>query len=424
MGAAHPGGRGQIRDLSRAVSCDEFDSPTAPLDTSVNAMSVRILLVSEGNPELPFAFSGIGKFLVDHLRAEQVQLDTADVALHGARRALAGAASWSPRRARWVSRYRGGDLSFYLRTQRARSALRTAAARYDALLQFGATFAPDGHNGTPYFLYCDSNKLLGRRSGFSPGAALTRGEYNRGVRRERGIYDAASGIFVFSDRVRNSFIEDFGVAPEKVATVYAGPNVDLARIPTRSPTRDAGQPPTVLFVGREFERKGGDVLLAAFRRVRRDLPDARLTIIGPRDLPVTEPGVESLGFLRKDSPDDWQKLVAAYASADVFCFPTRYEPFGIVLLEAMFFGLPCVASDAWAIPEIIVEGETGFRVPVDDVPGFADRLLRLLGDPLLARRMGMAGLARANATFTWQRVVRRMLARMQSTLAQTRPASP
>jgi glycosyltransferase involved in cell wall biosynthesis len=156
--------------------------------------------------------------------------------------------------------------------------------------------------------------------------------------------------------------------------------------------------------------------LAAFRRVRQFVPDARLIIIGPRELTVNDPGVEYLGFLRKDVPGDWERLVNAYAASHVFCLPTRFEPFGIVFIEAMFFGLPCVGPDAWAIPEMVVDGETGFLTSSEDEVQLADHLLRLLQNPDLARLMGAAGRERALQRFTWEAVAGRVVDAMQTSL--------
>jgi glycosyltransferase involved in cell wall biosynthesis len=164
----------------------------------------------------------------------------------------------------------------------------------------------------------------------------------------------------------------------------------------------------VLFVGRQFERKGGDLLLTAFRAVRERVAGARLVIIGPERLDVQQEGVEFVGFLEKDRADHRARLLDAYANADVFCLPTRFEPFGIVYLEAMYFGLPCVGTNAWAVPEMITDRVSGYTVPVGDVNALSDRLVRLLTDRSLARRMGDAGRARAENHFTWRAVVERM----------------
>jgi glycosyltransferase involved in cell wall biosynthesis len=121
------------------------------------------------------------------------------------------------------------------------------------------------------------------------------------------------------------------------------------------------------------------------------------------------PGVECLGDLDKATEAGWTALADAYAAAHVFAPPTRFEPFGIAFVEAMHFGLPCIGPRACAVPEIIVDGETGFTVPVDDVERLTERLLQLLTDTDLGRRMGDAGRARARDMFTWPRVVERML---------------
>jgi alpha-maltose-1-phosphate synthase len=196
---------------------------------------------------------------------------------------------------------------------------------------------------------------------------------------------------------------------DRVRAMYAGPNFDLNRIPSTVPARAADHPPTVLFVGRQFHRKGGDVLVESFRRVRTELSDARLIVAGPPAGYVEGPGISCVGNLDKNRPDEWAHLAAAYASADVFALPTRFEPFGIAFLEAMHFGLPCIGPEAWAVPEIIADGETGFTVPVDDVDALTDRLLRLLRNPTLARSLGIAGRERARRLFTWPQAVARIV---------------
>ena len=229
------------------------------------------------------------------------------------------------------------------------------------------------------------------------------------ARRELGVYSRAAAIFTLSERLRRSFVDDFLMPADRVRAIYAGPNLDLSRIPPVAPPRPNDHPPTVLFVGRQFHRKGGDVLLESFRRVRMKLPTARLIVAGPPAGYVEGPGITCVGNLDKKRAEEWAALVAAYASADVFALPTRFEPFGVAFVEAMHFGLPCIGPRAWAVPEIIADGETGFTVPVDDVEALTDRLLRLLEDRELARRMGEAGRERARRLFTWPQVVGRMV---------------
>jgi glycosyltransferase involved in cell wall biosynthesis len=172
------------------------------------------------------------------------------------------------------------------------------------------------------------------------------------------------------------------------------------------PTAD--RQPTILFVGLQFQRKGGDVLVQSFRQVRQQIGNARLVLAGVPVGFIDEPGVTCLGVLDKNKPEDAAALAAAYDAADVFALPTRFEPFGIAFVEAMHFGLPCIGPRAWAVPEIIDDGETGFTIPIDDVAALTDRLLRLLRSPALAQSMGAAGQRKAQRLFTWPRVVDRM----------------
>jgi glycosyltransferase involved in cell wall biosynthesis len=218
-----------------------------------------------------------------------------------------------------------------------------------------------------------------------------------------------------SEYLRRSFVNDFGLQKNQVCNVGAGPNLDLTQVPPPRARPRTGTP-TILFVGKQFERKGGAVLLEAFRTVRTRVLDTRLVIVGPTSPPTSEPGIEWLGNLDKNQSDGWGRLVAAYRESDVLCLPSLFEPFGISILEAMFFGLPCVGTGEWAIPEMIVDGETGYTVPRDDAPALADRLGRLLADPLRAHRMGLAGRQRAEERFSWTVVAARIGDRLQRCL--------
>jgi glycosyltransferase involved in cell wall biosynthesis len=268
----------------------------------------------------------------------------------------------------------------------------------------------------------DSCMRIAAGSPHSWAGVLTASEVAAVIVREQQAYERAATVFTFSEAVRQAFIREVGLPPERVVTTYAGPNLDLSRIPDRSRIARPTGVPTVLFIGREFERKGGDLLLQAFAKVRARIPEARLVVIGPRALTLQEPGVTNLGLLRKDEPREWARLIEAYRSADVFCFPTRYEPFGIVILEAMLFGLPCVATRTGAIPEMVQDGETGYLVPKDDVEALTTRLLLLLGNREQATRLGDAARKRADSDFTWAAVTAKMVAVMRQRILGPRIA--
>jgi glycosyltransferase involved in cell wall biosynthesis len=361
---------------------------------------LNLLFLAEGEPdEASASGSGAPASLAAHLRMAGLGVTGADVDLHGLTKGAAALATFAPRRRRWAVRYHLGAVPFALRSRRASRRVEAAPAT-DAVIQYGATFHPRT-GGRPLFLYCDSNVAMSRADPFAWAASLRHAELEAAVERERRVCDAAATIFTFSDVARRSFIQDLRLSPDKVVTAGVGPNFDVSEIRPRAGVRSGGAPPTVLFVGREFTRKGGDVLLGAFRRVRARLPQARLLVAGPAQGMTKEAGVSFLGHLPKQDPESRRRLRQAYEEADVFCLPTRYEPFGIAFLEAMYYGLPVVATRVWAVPEIVEDGTTGFTVARDDEAALADRLLVLLQDPVLSHRMGAAGRARAESRFTW-----------------------
>jgi starch synthase len=386
---------------------------------------MRILFLCEGSAESWDSWSGISKSLVDHLRAAGHAVHVRDVDLYGSDRWAAAAATLSLDRRRWATRYHLAEVPFRLRSRQARRRISSMRDRIDLIVQVGSTFDSRTPDGPPYCVCSDSNIRIaeaGSSTGFTDTVRLTADEVAAIVRREGAVYSGAAALFPLSERLRRSFIEDFDIPPDRVRAIYAGPNFDPASVEDGARPASGDAPPTVLFVGRQFHRKGGDVLVESFRRVRNQLRDARLVIAGQPIGSVDGEGIRCLGDLDKNSPEGWAALAAAYAEADVFALPTRFEPFGVAFVEAMHFGVPCIGPRAWAVPEIIVDGETGFTVPVDDVELLADRLVRVLSDRAMARRMGEAARRRAHSLFTWPLVVERMLSLM-TPLAPEQPTT-
>ena len=374
---------------------------------------MRILLLCEGDAETWDSWSGLSKSVVDHLRADGHTVICGDVDLAGIGKYWTAARTFSRDRRRWWVRYHLGPQGFAARSRRAAGILAKHRGNIDVVLQIGATFQLPKHAGVPYVLYCDSNIKLameGAASGYSEAVRLTDAELEQITERESRVYEGAARIFTVSERLRETFVRGFGVPADRVETILAGPNFPIGEAP-RVPDRSEAGEPVILFIGRAFDRKGGDVLLDALPIVQRSIPDAKLLIVGPPELPpsaIGRPGVEVLGFVNKDTAEGRRAILDAYARAKVFCLPTRFEPFGVVFLEAMHYGLPCVGPRAWAVPEIIDDQVTGRLVTPEDPQALADALVELLSSPAKAMAFGRAGRARLEQQFTWTHVVRRM----------------
>ncbi|WP_216327036.1 glycosyltransferase family 4 protein [Deinococcus aestuarii] len=223
------------------------------------------------------------------------------------------------------------------------------------------------------------------------------------MRLERDVYQGAARLFPWSDFTARSLIEDYGCDPARVVRVGAGTNL---MAPTLEHKRYDTQ--VALFVGFDFERKGGLDVLRAFQEVRGQLPEAELWIVGPR-LPKAppQPGVRWIGRV-----SDRAALADLYAQARLFVMPS-FEPWGHVFCEAMGHGLPCVALNVGPASEIVQQGRTGLLVEQGSPPALAAAMLRLLRDPGLAEELGHHAYERVREQFTWERVVDRMLPHLQ-----------
>lgn len=364
----------------------------------------RLVGVAPGPPFAVETWSGTSRHLLQALQRRGFDVAGVDGS-HGRVADLAArATTLSTRRSRWKARYQLSGASRVAATRRARRRMSTLGSAPDVMLQIGAWYDLTSSPGDPICCsYHDGNVLVHARSEdlpLGPGAAIVR----RRAAGERRVYDRLDLIFTMSDWLRGSFVEDFGQSPDKVITVGAGPNFDEVPQP---PGRE-GRAPVFLFVGRDFVRKGGPEVLEAFRRVRECRPDARLLLVGPPHAPQAAAGVTYVGPVSRESPEGAARLARLYEEATVFVLPSRYEPFGVALLEAMAWGLPCIAADVCAMPEIVEEGVTGLLAPPHASEALAARMLELAEDPHRALRMGAAGLARQRERFTWDTVAGRI----------------
>ncbi len=325
--------------------------------------------------------------------------DPATRRLRPAPRVLAHLAVAAARYGRLALRHRWNTaFAWDHHARRAGEALRAVRPAPDLVLQNGALFAPGLPPPFPYALLLDHTRALAEASPAWPRAGLaTPPDYGPGWRaREAAVYRGARVIATFSENVARSLTRDYGVDPGRVAVVGAGANV----FPAQAPRLDDGR--TVLFIGKEFGRKGGPILLDAFVRLRRRIPKARLLLAGPREAPPLPEGAFHLG------PVDLEEVPALLSQSTVFAMPTLREPFGLAFLDAMACGVPCVGTRLEAVPEIVVEGETGLLVPPGDPVALAAALERLLSDPLRARAMGARGRARVASRFLWSHVAARL----------------
>jgi len=210
----------------------------------------------------------------------------------------------------------------------------------------------------------------------------------------RRTYHAARALVCMSHWAARSLVAEYGIDPAAVVVNPDGIDVDYWR---PGPARDtAGGPVRVLFVGGDFERKGGPVLLDALAHI--DLPWELHLVTNATTLPVP-PEHAGRVHVHRGLTSNAPELVALYASCDVFALPTLGDCYSMATIEAMASGLPAICSDVGGIAEIVIDGETGFLIQPGDGAALAARLRTLLSDAALRQRLGAAGRRRAEASF-------------------------
>jgi glycosyltransferase involved in cell wall biosynthesis len=372
----------------------------------------RIAAVAPGAPLHPETFSGTSRSLLTALQRRGV-LEAAVDGRPSALTWIEKAACFAPDGERWRQWYNIGASPLSPAVRAAMSAVaarRLARGAQDAnvVLQLTGWFDPEAARRPGLALraaYHDGSVAAFLRRPdlkIDPSARRTRAA----LAYERRLNDHTDLILPMSEWLRRSFVEDYGQDPEKVVAVGAGSNVP---VPETVPERDFSRF-RLLFVGKQFERKGGPVLLRAFAAVRERHPDAELWIAGPGDLRVSQPGVHVHGLVGRDV------VGGLYKQATAFALPALYDPFPTAVREAMAYRLPCVGTDTGAMPEMVVDGETGFTVPAGDADALAERLLALAGDPDRARAYGEAGRRRYENRFTWDAVAGRVVAAIEQRL--------
>jgi len=259
---------------------------------------------------------------------------------------------------------------------------------------------------------------------------------------EKTAYEAADGVIAVSHGMRTDILRCYpSIDPDKVRVVHNGIDVDAWAAPSNDEERTAADAvvrhwgidtsrPALVFVGRITRQKG----LPYFLRAVEQLPPEVQVVLcaGAPDTKEIAAEVSAAVAKLQETRDGviWiekhlprAELVAVLDACTAFVCPSVYEPLGIVNLEAMAVGLPVVASATGGIPEVVVDGQTGILVPIEQVTDgtgtplrpdeFVSDLVAALTDAVSdaerARRWGAAGRQRATSDFSWDTIGERTL---------------
>jgi glycosyltransferase involved in cell wall biosynthesis len=259
---------------------------------------------------------------------------------------------------------------------------RTAGVQAAVVVQTIAAAKPQ----VPYVVYTDRVSLESRQVDREYRSTFTDGW----LAKERRLLRGARRVFVMGPSTVPWLTAQYGVDASRVQVVGAAANTTLGPpVPVRPACR------RLLFVGTQWDLKGGEELLAAFRTLRRDFPDLVLDVVGCVP-PRVPDGVRVHGRLAHTAMD------TVYEQADLLVLPTRSEAFGIAFLEALEKGLPCVGTSVANVPWIV--GDAGLCVAPRDIPALCQAIRTLIDNySEFAARARLRG-AQLSARWTWQRI--------------------
>lgn len=184
------------------------------------------------------------------------------------------------------------------------------------------------------------------------------------------ISSCCSGLFTMSNWLRKWLISQ-GLPSSKIYTVGGGNSVNPELICSQHRIHNR-----ILFIGMDFKRKGGFITYEAFKLLREQGENVELYVIGPTSNPIKNP-VDGYHFVGNVSFDEEAKY---YNMCDLFCMPSYFEAYGLVFVEALTFGLPCIGRNCYEMPYFIKNGDTGLLLKEDNPQELASLMYKGLHD--------------------------------------------
>jgi glycosyltransferase involved in cell wall biosynthesis len=226
-------------------------------------------------------------------------------------------------------------------------------------------------------------------------------------RLNRDCLRAARAVVAWSEWTKEGLVRDYEVPVQKIHVIPPGVNASAWERP--APRAGSDGPVRILFVGGNLERKGGLLLLDAFRSLRDRGVELHLVT---KDAVAEEAGLR----VHRDMQPNSEPLKQLYHGCDLFCLPTYGDCLPMVLSEAGAAGLPSVTTDVGAIPELVRDGETGIIVPKGDAAELARAIGALVERPDLRLRMGRRAVEVIRSSFDAEKTSLRLFELLRRTI--------
>ena len=294
-----------------------------------------------------------------------------------------------------ASRFWKNEKAFIARSKLTERKIRRLTYTPDLIFHVFSQYSPLWNKfDIPYVMYLDYTMALARKNWISWSPFSTQKEFADWEKCERKAYEKACYIFTMSNLVKSSLVQDYRINSEKITVIGSAAN----RQPYEGEKTFGSK--IILFNGSDFERKGGNLVLAAFKQVKTAIPEARLVIVG-KDLSIAEAGVDNPG--RISSLSEMQNL---FLKADLVVAPALCDPFPTFVIEALNYGVPCIVSASDGMPEIIDNGVNGIVIeqPTPDV--LAQKIIHLLDDIPRLKSMSEKAREKVKIKLNWDSIAK------------------
>lgn len=225
----------------------------------------------------------------------------------------------------------------------------------------------------------------------------------QGIELDKKAFRKSAHCMLASEWNRNSAVNDYGIDAKKISVIPCGANLD--KIPDKAELNmEASGKCRLLFLGVEWDRKGGDIALETFHLLKQQGLNPCLHIIGcipPVDV-SGEKNITVIPFLDKNKREDFNQLHTILLQTDLLLLPTRAECAGVVFSEASAYGIPSITTDTGGVSTYVRNGINGFALPLQaGADAYAEKINQLLADKQVIKNLKLSGRKYYEDTLGW-----------------------
>lgn len=291
------------------------------------------------------------------------------------------------------------DYAKYFSKQLEKEVLKN---KVDVIFSPGATQLLAYCNTNIPIIYMTDATFRQLQSYYDSFANLAAYNIRQGIELDKRTFHRAAHCMLASGWAKASAMNDYGIDEKKITVAPLGPNIDILPSANEIAKERSGQC-NLLFLGVEWERKGGQLALDTFYALKKMDIDATLTIIGcVPPFPVNDGGITVIPFLNRDKPEEAQQLSAIIKKSHFLLLPTRAECAGVVFCEAGAYGMPCITTDTGGIPSYVANGETGVTLPLSAGGGaYAQKIQEIYSNETVYNRFCSNSRQRFETVLNW-----------------------